>query len=249
HSPIVPCLAVHQGWTTEPSGISGLANLRDPVEITRHYSREGIETVIVDILDPWERLDEFAPLIERLADTASVLWVVVSDGRVPSLRSADALFDAGAGAIGLSTTAVEDPATMREVAERRGPERVLGILNVRRVDGHRWGVFIEGGDKKTDLDAIAWAGALTEDLGAGLILPNSLDGEKTGAGYDIPLCRAVSGAVAVPVVIGGGCARVEHLDEGLAQGRAHLTIVNKATHSGDMAVSAAHDHLRQRGLM
>ncbi|WP_242907719.1 HisA/HisF-related TIM barrel protein [Actinomadura terrae] len=248
-SPIIPCLEVRHGRMTEPSGMPGLADPRDPVEIARSYRQAGIEKLIVDIVDPWEWFQEFAPLVGRLADAVPALWVVVADGYVPSLSSADALFGAGAVAIGLSTTTVRNPDTMREVAARHGPERVLGIMNVRRVGDDRWNVFVEGGGRKTGLDAVTWAGVLTEDLGAGLVHPNSLDGEKAGTGYDLPLCRAVADITDVPVVIGGGCATREHLYEGLVHGRATYTVVNKATHSGAMAVGAAHDYLRRRGLM
>ncbi|GAA2612981.1 HisA/HisF-related TIM barrel protein [Actinomadura fulvescens] len=247
-APVVPCLEVHEGRTTEPSGIPGLTDPCDPVMICRHYRRQGVQTIMLDILDDWDRHERFVRLIKRVADLVPTLWVAVATGFAPSLRAAGALLGAGADMIGLSTTSVENPQVMREVADRHGSERVLGMMDVRRVGPGRWNVFIRGGTKRTGLDAITWADILVE-LGAGLLLPNSLDGEEGGEGYDIDLYQAIADTVQTPLIVGGGASTPEHLYDGLRQPHVLFAAVAKATHSGAMSITQAHDYLHERGLV
>ncbi|RJL23257.1 HisA/HisF-related TIM barrel protein [Bailinhaonella thermotolerans] len=246
-APIVPCLEVRGGRTIEPSGIPGLSDPRDPVEITETYRRQGAAAVILDIAYDGDEHGRLLRILPRLAAAAPRLWVTFADGRAPSAAAAEAILAAGAEAIGFGTTAVEDPPFVRELAARHGSERILGTLDVRRAGPGRWDVVTHGGARSSGLDAVSWAGVLA-GLGAGTLLPNSLDGEEAGAGYDLPLYRAIAGVVDLPLIASGGGARPEHLCEGLKQPNVRFAVVNKATHTGAMSIAQAHAYLRDRGL-
>ncbi|WP_202638746.1 HisA/HisF-related TIM barrel protein [Bailinhaonella thermotolerans] len=241
-SPVIPTIDVAGGRTTEPSGISGLDDPSDPVEVAARYREQGAEGIFLDILDPWEDAATFLPIVRRAAELGAPLWVTVHNGVARSVDDLALLLDLGAAAVGISTTSVERPSVLHDTSRRFGAGRVVGVMNVRRA-GDRWNVVVEGGETETPLDACTWA-AMLADLGAGCILPNSLDQEGTGRGYDLDLVRAMTGAVSVPVVASGGCGTLDHLVEGLAAGATYV-LTNKMLHNGSHSVAEATRHLRE----
>ncbi|MFC9970986.1 HisA/HisF-related TIM barrel protein [Spirillospora sp. NPDC127200] len=242
HSPIIPTIDIADGRTLDPSGIPGLADPSDPVEIIRRYREQGATRVFIDVQDSWDRCAASLKVVDRARAHGVRLWVTVANGIAPSADALDRLYEAGADAVGLSTTSVERPSVLHDVAERSGSDRVLGVMNVQRVAADRWNVVIQGDDVETPLDAVTWAQMLA-DLGAGHILPNSLDQEGTGAGYDLDLVRAMAEAVPVPVIASGGCGTLQHLCEGLAAGAAYA-LTQKMLHDGSHTVAEAEDHVR-----
>ncbi|GAA2612905.1 HisA/HisF-related TIM barrel protein [Actinomadura fulvescens] len=242
HSPIIPTIDISGGRTIEPAGIPGLADPSDPLGVIECYRGQGATRVFLDVQDSWT--DSAASLeVIRQARTAGVsLWVTVANGLAPSIEELERLIELGVEAVGLSTTSVERPSVLHTAAQRFGADRVLGVMNVQRADDARWNVVIQGDETETPLDAVTWAQMLT-DLGAGHILPNSLDQEGTGAGYDLDLVRAMVKAVHVPVIASGGCGTLEHLREGLANGATYV-LTQKMLHDGSHTVDDADSYIR-----
>ncbi len=242
HSLIIPTIDIVGGRATAPSGIPGLVDPSDPAEIIRRYRAQGATRIFIDVQDSWERSAAGLEVVERARANDVRLWVTVANGIAPSADALERLYEAGADAVGLSTTSVERPSVLHDVVERYGSDRVLGVMNVQRTADGRWNVVIQGEDVETPLDAVTWARMLT-DLGAGHILPNSLDQEGTGAGYDLDLVRTMTEAVPVPVIASGGCGTLRHLHEGLAAGAAYA-LTQKMLHDGSHTVSEAEAHVR-----
>ncbi|WP_327391140.1 HisA/HisF-related TIM barrel protein [Streptomyces microflavus] len=247
-SPVVPVIDVSKGLSVTPAAIGHLVDPQDPVALVEHYRDSGAKRIFVDILDSWQDTPAVLDLVARLARVSTGLWVSVENGSLPSLREADLLLGAGADAVSVSTSAFDRPSLIKSLADRHGPERVVGVLNVRRSGPETWLVCVDGGSRRTPLDAVVWARMLA-DLGAGYILPNSLDGEGGGTGYDMDLIRAMSCAVDVPVVASGGCGSAEHIHDALSLAGAKYAIVNKVVHSGRLSLSDALGHLRERGIV
>ncbi|MEV0618791.1 HisA/HisF-related TIM barrel protein [Nonomuraea sp. NPDC050404] len=244
---IIPCIDVAGGRASPSSGISELSDAADAVEIASFYLRDAGGPIFVDVQEPWTNHETFLPLIRALNETGGQFWVTVDNGYMPSADAAELLLKAGAAAVGLSTTSVEHPSVLHTLAQRQGPDRVLGVMNVARAGEGRWNVAIRGGGQGTDLDAVVWAKMLA-DLGAGHLLANSLDREGTGSGYDLEMTSAIATAVSVPVIASGGAGTVEHLYEGLTVGGARHALVNNLFHSGAATVGEAYEFLDKGGL-
>lgn len=242
-SPVVPTIDIAQGRTLEPSAIPGLLDPSDPVELIQMYEQQGAGRVFVDVQEPWERSAASLAVVGRARDSGVDLWVSVANGVARSFDDIGSLFALGVDAVGISTTSVERPSILHTAAERFGGDRVLGVMNVRRSGEDHWDVAIEGGETDTPLDAVMWARMLT-DLGASRILPNSLDQEGTGKGYDLALVRAMAEAVPVPVVASGGCGTLPHLLEGMRAGATYV-ITQKMLHDGSHSVGEADRYIRE----
>jgi cyclase len=182
--------------------------------------------------------------VRRTAD--SVFIPLTVGGGIRSLDDMEALLRAGADKVSLNTSALHDPSLITRGAERFGEQCMVVAVDARR-EGDGWGVYTHGGRHPAGRDAVAWAREAVE-RGAGEILLTSMDRDGTKAGYDVALTRAVSDAVAVPVIASGGAGEPEHLREVLVDGRADAALAASIFHFDAFPVPVAKRHLRDRGV-
>ena len=165
------------------------------------------------------------------------------------MRSADdvrALLLAGADKVSINSAAVADPGLVRELALRFGDQCIVVAIDAKKT-GDSWEVFTHGGRKPTGIDAVAWAKRM-EKAGAGEILLTSMDRDGTKAGFDLGLTRAVAEAVGVPVIASGGVGKLEHMAEGVIEGRADAVLAASIFHYGTFTVGQAKARLAERGI-
>jgi cyclase len=108
-------------------------------------------------------------------------------------------------------------------------------------------VFTHGGRNATGLDAVDWARQVVA-RGAGEILLTSMDRDGTRQGFDIPLTRAISDAVPVPVIASGGVGAPEHFVEGAREGRASALLAASIFHFGLHTIGEVKTHMANAGL-
>jgi imidazole glycerol-phosphate synthase subunit HisF len=168
-------------------------------------------------------------------------------GGIRSLEDIRTLLRAGADKVSLNTAAVERPALVSEAARAFGSQCIVVAIDAKSRAASGWEVFTHGGRRPTGRDAVAWAREI-EDLGAGEILLTSMDRDGTGDGYDLALTRAVSDAVSVPVIASGGVGRLEHLRDGVVDGRADAVLVASLFHFGQHTVPEAKRYLAEQGV-
>jgi cyclase len=150
--------------------------------------------------------------------------------------------------VSFNTAAVQRPEVLTECAERFGAQCVVASIDARTVPGEeRWMVHTHGGKRPTPLDAVRWARECAE-RGAGEVLLTSIDRDGARSGYDLPLTRAVSEAVTVPVIASGGAGSAEHVVEALEMGGADAALVAGILHDGLTTVSAIKARLADRGI-
>ncbi len=101
--------------------------------------------------------------------------------------------------------------------------------------------------KKTGIDAIEFAKQI-ETNGAGEILLTSMDRDGTRDGYNIPLTRAISDAVNIPVIASGGVGNLDHLVEGVTKGGASAVLAASIFHFGDFTIKQAKTHMQNAGV-
>ncbi|CCH32597.1 HisA/HisF-related TIM barrel protein [Actinosynnema sp. NPDC047251] len=229
---LIPCVDVSDERSTEASGVPGLRDRWDPVELIAHYAGAGVRRVLVDVVDTWERVGEAQRVVAGAAPLVEVM-VSLHDGRVPSVEDCAKLLDAGAASVSVSTSAVDDPDTVSAIAARFGSDRLVGVVNARYRRGGQdgWTVYVDGGDEATGIDALTF-GRTLRDLGCGAVIANCADREGTGRGFDHALTRALVEALSIPVIASGGARTVRDLHQGITEGGASYVLANKMLHSG-----------------
>jgi cyclase len=245
---LVPCLDVDRGRVVKGVRFVSLRDAGDPVECAARYDAEGAdELVFLDITASSDARPIVLDMVRRVADTVFLPFTV--GGGVRSVEDADALLRAGADKVAVNTAAVSDPALLERLSSRFGAQAVVLAIDARAVAGaeRRWEVYVRGGRTPTGKDAVAWAREGAE-RGAGEILLTSMDKDGTKDGFDVPLTRAVSEAVTVPVVASGGCGSVAHMAEALGEGKASAALAASVFHFGEIRLGDARAQLRAAGI-
>ncbi|MBU6282060.1 imidazole glycerol phosphate synthase subunit HisF [bacterium] len=248
---IIPCLDVKNGRVVKGVGFVGLRDAGDPVEIAERYDREGAdELCFLDITASHEERGIILDVVRATAERCFMPLTV--GGGVRTLDDIRTLLRAGADKVSINTAAVSDPDLPRRAAAKFGTQCIVVAIDAKRVEPGpggepRWEVFTHGGRRPTGIEAVEWACRLTDDA-AGEVLLTSMDRDGTKEGYDLPLVRAVSEAVSVPVIASGGAGTVEHLWAGLAEGHASAVLAASIFHYREIGIRECKEYLRDRGI-
>jgi cyclase len=223
-----------------------LRDAGDPVEIAARYDAEGAdELCFLDITASSDERDILLHVIEAVA--AQVFIPLTVGGGVRKVEDVRRLLNAGADKVSINTAAVQDPALVEAASGKVGNQCIVVAIDAKRKAGGGWEVYTHGGRKPTGLDAVDWARRMTA-AGAGEILLTSMDRDGTRDGFDLALTRAVADAVSVPVIASGGVGTLQHLADGVLQGRADAVLAASVFHFGDFTVRAAKEHMRTQGI-
>jgi cyclase len=245
---IIPCLDVDHGRVVKGIRFVDLIDAGDPVEQARRYDREGAdELVFLDITASSDSRDIVRDMVRRVADSVFIPFTV--GGGIRTVEDMREILSSGADKISLNTAAIKNPAIITQGAQAFGSQAIVIAIDARKMKeaAGRWEVFTHGGRTPTGLDAIEWA-RQAEALGAGEILLTSMDADGTKDGYDIELTRAVAEAVSIPVIASGGVGTLEHLKEGLDEGKASAVLAASIFHFGEFTIGEAKEYLRRQGL-
>jgi cyclase len=245
---IIPCLDVKDGRLVKGIHFADLQEVGDPAEAGAAYSEAGAdELVFLDITATVENRQTMIDAVQRTAKRVTVPLTVGGGIKTPS--DIQALLAAGATKVSINTAAVLNPDLMAEAADEFGSECITVAIDTRTSDRLPSGfeVMINGGRKGTGIDAVEWA-AKVEDLGAGAILPTSMDADGTQAGYDLPMTRAIADAVSLPVIASGGAGALEHLYDAIVEGHADAVLVASIAHFGTFTIGQMKAYLASRGI-
>lgn len=245
---VIPCLDVDAGRVVKGVRFVDIIDAGDPVEVARCYDEQGAdELAFLDITASNEERDTVLHIMEAVAGQVFIPLTV--GGGIRDLDDARRLLNAGADKVSINTAAVENPEFIREAAQTFGSQCIVAAIDAKQVNGEQaaWEVFTHGGRRGTGLDAVAWATTLAAS-GAGEILLTSMDRDGTRDGFDLPLTRAVSDAVPVPVIASGGVGELEHLAAGIVEGGADAVLAASIFHFGEHTVAKAKQTLAERGI-
>ena len=245
---IIPCLDVTAGRVVKGVNFVGLRDAGDPVEIARRYDEQGAdELTFLDITASSDDRDIILHIIEAVAEQVFIPLTV--GGGVRTVEDVRRLLNAGADKVSINTSAVTNPELVRECADKFGSQAIVVAVDAKAVspDNDRWEVFTHGGRNPTGLDAVAWAQKM-QQLGAGEILLTSMDRDGTKIGFNLPLTRAVSDAVSIPVIASGGVGNLQHLADGVLQGHADAVLAASIFHFGEYTVEQAKRLMREQGI-
>ena len=242
---VIPCLDVTAGRVVKGVNFVRLRDAGDPVEIAARYDGEGAdELAFLDITASSDERDILLHVIEAVA--ARVFIPLTVGGGVRRVEDVRRLLNAGADKVSINTAAVQNPDLVRDASAIVGSQCIVVAIDAKR-SGPSWEVFTHGGRKPTGIDALDWARRM-EAAGAGEILLTSMDRDGTRDGFDLALTRAIAEGVGVPVIASGGVGRLEHMAEGVLEGRADAVLAASVFHFGDFSVRQAKEHMRSRGI-
>jgi len=237
---IIPCLDVAEGRVVKGVKFVDIIDAGDPVEAAIKYDEQGAdELTFLDIRASHENRDTLYHMVSDVAE--NVFMPLTVGGGVKALADIENLLHAGADKVSINTAAIFNPEFVREAAERFGSSTIVVAVDAKRVDDH-WECFTHGGRKPTGINAVEWAVRMA-DYGAGEILLTSMDADGTKQGYDIALTRAVSEAVPANVIASGGVGTLEHLAEGLRDGKADAVLAASIFHFGEYTIQEAKRYL------
>ena len=224
-------------------------NLRDAgdaVELAAFYDAQGADELV--FLDITASSDNRETVVEMVARTAEQIFIPFTiGGGIRSLADMQKMLSAGADKVSINTSAVTNPGLIEEGANYFGRQCIVLAIDAKRRESGGWEVYLHGGRTPTGLDAVEWARQATA-LGAGEILLTSMDKDGTRDGYDLELTRAVSEAVSVPVIASGGVGNLEHLYEGVTEGKADAVLAASIFHFGDYSIHQAKEYLKERDV-
>jgi cyclase len=270
---IIPCLDVKDGRVVKGVSFVNLRDAGDPVENALYYDKQGAdELIFLDITASHEKRKIILDVVEKTAE--DVFMPLTVGGGIKTLDDIRDLLRAGCDKVSINTTAVKDPHFISRAAEKFGSQCIVVAIDAKRVADNMadatgeewfddaslrdvilelpvkeltWAISTHGGRKMKLINAVAWAKKM-EELGAGEFMLTSMDKDGTKDGYDIELTRTISETVSIPVIASGGAGNLEHLYEGLVEGKADAVLAASIFHFREFTVGEAKEYLRSKGV-
>jgi len=243
---IIPCLDVTAGRVVKGINFVELRDAGDPVEIARRYDEQGADELT--FLDITASSDDRDLILHIIEDVASQVFIPLTvGGGVREVDDVRRLLNAGADKVSINTSAVTNPQLVADAANKYGSQCIVVAIDAKRGESGNWEVFTHGGRRATGLDAIEWAKKM-QALGAGEILLTSMDRDGTKVGFDLPLTRAVSDAVSIPVIASGGVGNLQDLADGIVLGHADAVLAASIFHYGQHSVQEAKRFMAQQNI-
>ena len=242
---IIPCLDVDNGRVVKGVKFVEIRDAGDPVEVARRYNEEGADEIT--FLDITASSDDRETMVHVVEQVASEVFIPLTvGGGIRKSEDVLRMLNAGADKVAINTAAVFNPEFVKEATDRFGSQCIVVAIDAKRVDDH-WEIFTHGGRKPTGIDAIEWAKKM-EDYGAGEILLTSMDRDGTKIGFDNELTSAVSEAVSIPVIASGGVGNLDHLVDGVTQGKADAVLAASIFHFAEYSIGEAKQYMADRGV-
>jgi cyclase len=247
---IIPCLDVKNGRLVKGINFIRLKDVGDPAENAAAYSQAGAdELVFLDITATVEGRKTLLNAVKKTVEAIPHTLPLTVGGGISNCRAIEKLMNIGVSKISINTAAVRNPNLVEEAANEFGSDKITIAIDTRKNSALPSGfeVMVSGGTVGTAIDAVQWAKQV-QDLGAGTILPTSMDADGTQAGYDIPMTKAIADAVSLPVIASGGAGTLEHLYQAIVEAGADAVLVASIAHFGKYTIRQMKEYLAQRKI-
>jgi len=242
---IIPCLDVTNGRVVKGVNFVDLIDAGDPVEIAKKYNDQGAdELTFLDITASSDNRDLILGIIERVAEQVFIPLTV--GGGVRAVNDVRRLLNVGADKVSINTAAINNPSLVSNAADRFGSQCIVVAIDAKKT-GNDWEIFTHGGRNPTGLNAISWAKEMVR-RGAGELLITSMDKDGTKSGFDNELNAAISSEVDVPIIASGGVGNLDHLVDGIIEGKADAVLAASIFHFVEYTITEAKNHMRHKKI-
>lgn len=247
---IIPCLDVDNGRVVKGVNFVDIRDAGDPVEIAARYNREGADEIT--FLDITASSDNRETIFHVIEDVASQVFIPLTvGGGVRKVEDVRSMLNAGADKVAINTAAVFNPELVKEASEYFGSQCIVVAIDAKQVSAEgeplKWNIFTHGGRKDAGIDAVVWAKKMA-DYGAGELLVTSMDRDGTKIGFNLPLTKAITDAVNIPVIASGGVGELQHLADGVLKGGADAVLAASIFHFGEFTVGEAKAYMADQGI-
>jgi imidazole glycerol-phosphate synthase subunit HisF len=245
---VMPCLDMKNGRVVKGVHFVDIKDAGDPVENARFYQEEGADELAM--LDIAATVENRKTRLEWVRQVSSVIQIPLTvGGGINELSDIEQVLGAGASNVSMNSAAVLNPELVREGAKQFGSNRITVAIDARRNAAMPSGfeLVISGGTKPIGKDAIEWA-RRCQELGAGVVLPTSMDGDGTLNGYDLDFTKAISDVVSVPVMASGGAGKLEHFYDAVVKGGAQVVLAASVFHFRTFRIREVKEYLKERGI-
>ena len=242
---IIPCLDVTNGRVVKGVNFVDLIDAGDPVEIAKKYNDQGAdELTFLDITASSDNRDLILGIIERVAEQVFIPLTV--GGGVRAVNDVRRLLNVGADKVSINTAAINNPSLVSNAADRFGSQCIVVAIDAKKT-GKDWEIYTHGGRNPTGLNAISWAKEMVR-RGAGELLITSMDKDGTKSGFDNELNAVISSEVDVPIIASGGVGNLDHLVDGIIEGKADAVLAASIFHFGEYTITEAKNHMRHKKI-
>ena len=247
---IIPCLDVDNGRVVKGVNFVDIRDAGDPVEVAARYNREGADEItFLDITASSDDRETTVHMVEAIASEVFIPLTV--GGGIRKVEDIRTMLNAGADKVAINTAAIHNPELVREAAEYYGSQCIVVAIDAKKVskqgEPDRWDIFTHGGRNDTGIDAVAWAKKMA-DYGAGELLVTSMDKDGTKSGFNIPLTKAITDAVNIPVIASGGVGTLQHLADGVLKAGADAVLAASIFHFNEYTVGEAKQYMADQGI-
>jgi len=245
-SRIIPCLDVDQGRVVKGVNFVDIKDAGDPVEVAKRYNSEGAdELCMLDITATHEDRNTMLDTVHAIAGEVFIPLTV--GGGIRNLDNIKTMLHAGADKIAINSAAVKDPEFVKAAADRFGSQCIVVAIDAKKTAEGHWEIFTHGGRQETGIDAIEWAVQM-ENYGAGELLVTSMDRDGTKNGFDLELMKALSNHIQIPVIASGGVGNLQHLVDGVIEGKADAVLAASIFHFSEYSISEAKNFMKDAGI-
>ncbi|UJF24579.1 imidazole glycerol phosphate synthase subunit HisF [Suttonella sp. R2A3] len=243
---IIPCLDVDNGRVVKGTNFVNIRDAGDPVETAKRYNDEGADEItFLDITASSDQRDTTLHMVEEVASQVFIPLTV--GGGVRTIEDIRRLLNAGADKVAINSAAVKNPEFVREASEHFGNQCIVVAIDAKQTATHSWHIYTHGGRNRTDIDAVEWAKRMA-DYGAGELLVTSMDRDGTRRGFDNRLLATISNNVTIPLIASGGVGNLQHLVDGVLEGRCDAVLAASIFHFGEYSIAEAKAYMQARGI-
>ncbi len=245
---IMPCLDMKEGRVVKGIHFVNIKDAGDPVENAAFYEKEGADELAM--LDIAATVENRKTRLEWVKNVSSVIHIPLTvGGGISTLEDIELVLKAGANKVSMNSAAVKNSDLVRQGSKKFGKAKITIAIDAKRNKAMPSGfeLVVSGGTKPVGKDAVDWA-KQCQELGAGVILPTSMDGDGTQAGYDLEFTKAIADAVNLPVVASGGAGKLEHFYEAVVKGGAQVLLAASVFHYRTFRIREVKEYLKEKGL-
>ena len=247
---IIPCLDCDKGRVVKGVKFIDIRDAGDPVEVSKRYCDAGADEIT--FLDITASHEDRATTVDTVRAIAGQVFIPLTvGGGIRTLEDIRTMLNAGADKVAINTAAVEKPGFVEEAAARFGSQCIILAVDAKQVSKEgeplKWEIFTHGGRNPTGISVVEWVKRMAR-YGAGEILLTSMDRDGTKIGFDLALNKTVSDAVHVPIIASGGVGNLQHLVDGVLEGKADAVLAASIFHFQEHSIREAKEYMASRGI-